>query len=51
MIAWKYHADIIDLLVHFQYRSPHKLEIMFGQDSVNAAEADIDQVDDALDFF
>ena len=51
MIAWKYHADIIDLLVHFQYRPPHELEIVFGKNPVNTAKADIDQVYDTPDFF
>ena len=50
-IARKYDADIIDLLVFFQYRSTHELEIVFGQNPINAAKADIDQVDDALNFF
>ena len=51
MVARKYDADIINPLVFLQYRSAYELEIVLGQNPINAAKADVDQVNDAMNFF
>ena len=50
-IAGKHHANIINLLVYLENRSAYELEIVPDQNPIDAAKANIDQVDNTLDFF